>query len=455
MKIPLPPPAFGEAVLKLTQSQLNDLEVGALAGGRYLHWDELRHRAPPAGLTHETWWAKLKLARHALLRPLPLYDKRKRPILFATPDPVLHQLHRIDQRAAGSVGMETPVVSGDDRNRYLVNSLIEEAITSSQLEGAATTRREARAMLRSGRRPRDPSERMILNNYHAMETIRDLREYELTPERVMHLHRVVVDGTLDDPGAEGRLRKAGEPIQVVDAARATVLHDPPPAASLPKRLQRLCAFANAPTDGRLFVHPVIRAVLLHFMLGYDHPFVDGNGRTARALFYWSMARSGYWLMEYVSISRLLRRAPAKYIRAYLHTETDANDATYFIVHQLEIIERAIEELHRYLEHKAAEQRGVEALLRHAPRLSGCLNHRQIALLGHALRHTGYAYTVESHRRSHRVTPQTARVDLQNLVHLKLLEQTKRSRAFRFYAPDDLRERIAGAAGLDGEDERCG
>jgi len=250
-------------------------------------------------------------------------------------------------------------------------------------------------------------------------------------------------------------RAFGLEAEVVDAARATVLHDPPPAASLPKRLQRLCAFANAPTDGRLFVHPVIRAVLLHFMLGYDHPFVDGNGRTARALFYWSMARSGYWLMEYVSISRLLRRAPAKYIRAYLHTETDANDATYFIVHQLEIIERAIEELHRYLEHKAAEQRGVEALLRHAPRLSGCLNHRQIALLGHALRHTGYAYTVESHRRSHRVTPQTARVDLQNLVHLKLLEQTKRSRAFRFYAPDDLRERIAGAAGLDGEDERCG
>lgn len=447
MKIPLSPPAFADAVLELTTCQLNDPDVGALAGGRYLHWDELRHRDPPAGFTHEAWWAKLKLARHAMLRPLPLYDKRERPVSFATPDPVLHQLHRIDQRAAGSVGMETPVVSGDDRNRYLVSSLIEEATASSQLEGAATTRREARAMLRSGRRPRDHSERMILNNYHAMETIRDLQGCELTPERVMRLHRVVADGTLDDPGAAGRLRKPGESVQVVDAGRATVLHDPPPAASLPKRLRRLCAFANAPTGGRPFVHPVIRAILLHFMLGYDHPFIDGNGRTARALFYWSMARSGYWLMEYVSISRLLRRAPAQYIRAYLHTETDACDATYFIVHQLGVIERAIEELHRYLQHQAAEQRGTEALLRHAPRLSSRLNHRQIALLGHALRRPGYGYTVESHRRSHRVTAQTARVDLQRLVELNLLEQVKRSRAFWFYAPNDLRGRIAGAAGL--------
>lgn len=447
MKIPLSPPAFADAVLELTTCQLNDPDVGALAGGRYLHWDELRHRDPPAGFTHEAWWAKLKLARHAMLRPLPLYDKRERPVSFATPDPVLHQLHRIDQRAAGSVGMETPVVSGDDRNRYLVSSLIEEATASSQLEGAATTRREARAMLRSGRRPRDHSERMILNNYHAMETIRDLQGCELTPERVMRLHRVVADGTLDDPGAAGRLRKPGESVQVVDAGRATVLHDPPPAASLPKRLRRLCAFANAPTGGRPFVHPVIRAILLHFMLGYDHPFIDGNGRTARALFYWSMARSGYWLMEYVSISRLLRRAPAQYIRAYLCTETDACDATYFIVHQLGVIERAIEELHRYLQHQAAEQRGTEALLRHAPRLSSRLNHRQVALLGHALRRPGYGYTVESHRRSHRVTAQTARVDLQRLVELNLLEQVKRSRAFWFYAPNDLRGRIAGAAGL--------
>ena len=129
----------------------------------------------------------------------------------------------------------------------------------------------------------------------------------------------------------------------MDPAHSRVLHEPPPAASLPQRLERLCAFANA-IDGEPFVHPVIRAILLHYMVGYDHPFVDGNGRTARALFYWSLARSGYWRMEYVSISRLLRQAPAQYSRAYLHSEADDNDTTYFILHQLSIIKRAIEAL---------------------------------------------------------------------------------------------------------------
>jgi Fic family protein len=181
------------------------------------------------------------------------------------------------------------------------------------------------------------------------------------------------------------------------------------------------------------------------MLGYDHPFVDGNGRTARALFYWSLARSGYWLLEYVSISRLLKQAPAQYSRAYLHTETDANDTTYFLIHQLGVIEQAIAALYDYLGRKAAEQRDAEKLLRHAPGLTEALNHRQVALLSHALRHPGQDYTVESHRRSHRITTQTARTDLQCLARGGLLEQRKRGRAFVFSAPDDLRARIAAAA----------
>jgi Fic family protein len=231
----------------------------------------------------------------------------------------------------------------------------------------------------------------------------------------------------------------------MDATHTTVLHEPPEAKTLPDRLQRLCDFANQNEKAQPFVHPVIRAILVHFMLGYDHPFVDGNGRTARALFYWSMARSGYWLMEYLSISRLIKKAPAKYARAYLYTETDDNDATYFILYQLEVIEQAIKGLHEYLARKMGEQRSAEAMLRHAPGLAANLNHRQLALLSHALRHAGHGYTVESHKRSHQITTQTSRTDLLKLVELGLLEQRKRGRAFVFYAPADLGARIETAS----------
>jgi Fic family protein len=419
-----------------------------LQGGRYLHWDEVRYRTPPDGLSHEAWWAGIKLARNGLLKPLPLLDTHGRPMQFGMPDPVLHALHAIDRQAAGQIAMPAQIVSGEDRDRYLVSSLIEEAITSSQLEGAATTREVAKAMLRSGRRPRDRDERMILNNYAAMETIRDLRGEPFTPERVLELHRIVTRDTLDDSTAAGRFRRPDEPIQIVAADGSTVLHDPPDAASLPERLDRLCAFANAESEATPFVHPVVRAILVHFMLGYDHPFVDGNGRTARALFYWSMARSGYWLMEYVSISRLLRQAPVPYGRAYLFTETDDNDTTYFILHQLDVIQRAIAALHDYLARKSAELNRAENQLRHAAGLADRLNHRQVALLGHALRHPGHGYTVASHRRSHQVTPQTARTDLLKLAELGLLERRKRGRAFLFRAPADLAGRLQ-TTGHDG------
>lgn len=447
MKVPLSPPPLAELLPRLGAKELPQVlsrGLGPLVGGLYFHWDELRHRTPPEGLSHEAWWAGIKITRQGLLRALPFQDKHKRPVLFGMPDPALRALYEIDRRVGGAVPMETPIVSGEDRDRYLVSSLIEEAITSSQLEGAATTREEAKAMLRSGRKPRDRSETMIVNNFRVMEHIRELRDEPMTPKVVLAMHRIVSEGTLDDPTAAGRLRRAGENVSVMDATHSRVLHEPPPAASLPQRLERLCAFANA-TDGKPFVHPVIRAILLHYMAGYDHPFVDGNGRTARALFYWSLARSGYWLMEYVSISRLLRQAPAQYARAYLHSEADDNDTTYFILHQLSIIERAIEALYEFLARKTAEQHSAERLLSHAPGLADQLNHRQVALLTHALKHPGHGYTVESSRRSYRVTLQTARTDLLTLARLKLLEQGKRGRALVFYAPEDLRARIESAA----------
>ncbi len=337
--------------------------------------------------------------------------------------------------------MELHAVSREDRDRYLISSLIEEAITSSQLEGAATTLEEAKSLLRSGRKPRDRSERMVLNNYIALEYIREIKKEPLTLSLLLEIHRLVCIETLDDPSAAGRLRKEGEKIHVVDAEHSTILHTPPDSSSLPDHLEKFCEFANFGENDEPFVHPVIRGILLHFMLGYIHPFVDGNGRTARALFYWSMARQKYWLMEYISISRLLKKAPAQYSRAYLYTESDDNDATYFIIHQLETIECAIQALYEYLDKKAEQQQSAEKLLRHSPKYTSQLNHRQVALLSHALKHPGHDYTVESHRRSHNITQETSRTDLNKLVDIGLLDKGKRGRAFVYYSPNDLRQRI--------------
>jgi Fic family protein len=182
-------------------------------------------------------------------------------------------------------------------------------------------------------------------------------------------------------------------------------------------LAALCDFANGVTpDG--FVHPAVRAILLHFWLAYDHPFVDGNGRTARALFYWAMLHSGYWLFEFVSISAILRKAPAQYSRSFLYTETDDNDLTYFLLAQTEVIRKAMRELQNYIARKTSEVREVEQHLRALE----LFNHRQVALIRHAMQHPGHRYTFISHQKSHAVAYQTARTDLLDLATRGILER---------------------------------
>lgn len=444
MQLPLRPPKQSALLKDLKPETLKAIfrEGSApLVKGQYLHWDELRHRQPPAELTVEHWWLSIKLARQALYRYLPpLRDKTGQPFVFGIPEPVLIDLHHIDRDAAGEISTAADVTTPEHRDRYLRHSLIEEAITSSQLEGASTTRRVAEAMLREGRKPRDQSERMIFNNYRAMEMIREIKTKPITPARILELHRSLTEDTLDNPKDAGKLRETDD-VRVEDHRDGTVLHQPPPAAELQARLERLCEFANEDEKGEPFVHPVIRGILVHFMIGYDHPFVDGNGRTARALFYWSMARQGYWLMEFLSISHILRKAPAQYVRAYLHTETDDNDTTYFIIHQMDVIRKAISALHDYLDRTVKEQRATGRLLASSPKVRDKLNHRQVALLTHALKHPGERYRVEGHQRSHVVVYETARSDLLGLAKLGLLEKTRAGRAFVFTVPDNLRERV--------------
>ncbi len=408
--------------------------------GRYRHWHKLQHLNPPNGLTHETWWMAIKLARSATLRTWPLQDTKGQTFNFTMPEILLKMVHRIDRRASGSIEGGDFLPGETDKRAFLMRSLQEEAITSSQLEGAATTRKIAKELLRLEKTPKDTSQQMILNNYRGMQfIINNAKHRALDPEMIFELHGLLTEETLDDASAVGRFRRDSEEIAVVDND-GTVLHDPPSARELPTRLQAMCDFANDDTE-EPFVHPVIRSILLHFWLAYDHPFVDGNGRTARALFYWSMARRGYWLIEFTSISRLLLRARAQYNRSFLYVESDENDATYFILHQCRTIQKAIDELHDYLENKMKAAQRSRKILRHSGAIDLGLNHRQLALIRHAVDHPGMQYSIRSHRIYHNVSYQTARTDLLQVAKLDLLIQTKVGKAFYFLAPDDLHQRL--------------
>ena len=437
----LPPPDWQELFAKLAQNDLARLSHVLSTGqpvddkGRYLHWDEMRHRTPPEGLTLEEWWLGTVGNRRALARQLPVTSTDGSPFRFSNVDLVQQMVHRIDQQAGGRIETDDVVTALQSRDRYLVSSLrVEEAITSSMLEGAATTRRVAREMLQTRRPPRDRGELMVLNNYNAMVAAQQMSRSDtpLTPGDVLDLHRVVTEGTLDDKADAGRLQTPDEERVVVIDRDFRVLHRPPPAEVLPRRLEQLCAFANGELDEG-FLHPVVRAILIHFWVGYDHPFVDGNGRTARALFYWSMLRSGYWLAQYFSISTILRKAPGQYVESYLKTETDGSDSTYFVIHQLQIVEQAITSLNQYITKKTLEVAEVEQLALSVPGL----NRRQIAVINAAQRDPYRSFTIHEHESQEQVTYQSARTDLLKLEELGLLTKTRVGKRFEFRSSGNL------------------
>lgn len=418
------------------------LEVVRRANAAYQHWEELEVRPMPAGFTARDAWAVVKLTRRAARRVLPLVDPAGKPFSYWLPPGALETLHEVDRWAGGSLAMDGASGSLEAlREQVIVSSLMEEAIATSQIEGAATTRRVAKAMLRARRRPRDRGEQMIANSYDTMQLLRAELERPLSLDLLFEIQARMTRDTLDDPSGAGRLRTAAEDIAVVDVRNDAVLHTPPPAATLPARLQALIDYANAPAQGETFVHPLVKAAVLHFWLAYEHPFIDGNGRTARALFYWFMLKNGYWLFEFLTVSRAIMKSSSRYYRSFLYSEHDEEDLTYSLLYQLDATGRALVDLREYLHKKQREQRELNRTLRAVPDV----NVRQRSLLEHALANPDEPITFLGHSRTHDVTLVTARADVLDLLERKLVDEVGRGRQRSFLPAEGLAERLSRPA----------
>lgn len=437
MKLPREAPQFEDLISSLQPQDLKavmERTPEVTADDSYLHWDEIRYRSSPDGLSHEQWWMCLKFSRMAHLSGVPLTTAAGAPFVYGLPPKAQELLECITRQASGTVRDNDLIINPDTQNEYLVRNLMEEGIQSSLMEGAATTRARAKEAILSQRKKLTEGERMAVNNYRAMQYIQELGKVDLTPSIIYDLHRVLAQGTMNDDKI-GRPRRPDELVDVVDVTDGAVMHVPPPAKQLPERMQAMCDFANATKP---YMHPVVRSIILHFWLAYDHPFTDGNGRCARGLFYWSMLRHDYWMCQYFSISEIMRKAPKKYGLAFLHTETDGNDLTYFILHQLRVIDQAITQLYKYLERKTNERRRIEQ----QPELLTHFNRRQRQVIMQAMRRPHSSFTISHHRTIHDVAYQTARTDLLDLWEQGLLIREKSGRMFEFRPPPDIENQLA-------------
>lgn len=433
-------PRFAEAMALVQSPLVRDLT------DKYRPWRSLGPIARRAGIDPELAWMASKWRRLASWKHLTLKTPNGEPFVFALLGSIVERLHRIDRETwgGGSIALdhERGVLADDEsQRRVLIRSMMDEAIDSSIIEGAKTSIRVARELLRSGRAPSDKSERMVANNYAAMRAVKGWCDRPLTPEMLVEVQRILTEGALDDdapPDACGRLRRHDEIVVVEDKRTREAVHVPPDASRLPHRLKALCEFANARHAGEEFLHPVLKACILHFMIGYEHPFVDGNGRTARAVFYWCALRTGYRIFEFLPISSLIRKATSKYPRAFLDSETDDHDLTYFILYKLDIIRRSLDHFGAYLAEEEARIRQSAAMLRLDPNL----NLRQRLMLQHALSHPKAEYTAKSQATTYGVTLMTARADLESLKRLGFLRSFKVGKAVHYVLDPSVPRRLA-------------
>lgn len=449
MRPPKPPPLPGAFDHPLTRAvqQWATVVRPTLPDGRYLHWDELRHRPAPEGVPSvEAWWAAMRTARRvSAVDVAPMRNVLDVPFSFVETPNIREALHRFDRQNVAKV-LADALGNADAVTEYRVRTLIEEAISSSAIEGAKPTTRElARRMVREQTKPTTRDERMIFNNWRAMQRIVELRDEKrpLALDDFLELHRILGEDALDVDGAAGTFRGPEHPVSVADLEGA-VWHVPPlavdPSGRLPPirdRVQALLEFANAGRgqheSGSTFIHPVLRAIICHFWVGYEHPFRDGNGRMARALFYWVMLSNGYEMAEFLSISGPIDRKPSAYYLAFAYVENDGGDLTYFILHQLSVLDEALRELFDHLKRRADHARAMAQAI---AAFDG-LNHRQRTLLSAAARHPFDSYTIEGHAAAHRVHYLTARTDLSKLVDLGYLRAERVGRAKRFYPTKTL------------------
>ena len=400
---------------------------------KYLNWDKLKYKNP-RGLTPEEFWFLVRSFRNVAARKTRIKTEKGEYFVWIRLPYTEEFLHRIDISSGGQIFASLDVLSDSNKQKFISRGILEEAIASSQLEGAHTTRQVAKRMIVEKREPRNQSEQMILNNYNTIVAIEeDYKNKPLSKELLIELHAMLTDKTVSEDELK-RFRRDEDRI-VVQGQIGTdqyITHIPPKQKFVSGELDRLINYAND-IDDASFTHPIVKAIFLHFWVGYLHPFTDGNGRLARALFYWYLLRKDYWTFMYLPISTIIKKAPSQYALAYIYSEQDSHDATYFFDFHIRKIMQSLRDFNDYITTKINENRQIDKIVSKDLKL----NDRQKFLLHHLISDKDAYTTVTSHKTMNNVSRQTAAKDIKELEKVGLIVSERHGKYINYSASDLL------------------
>lgn len=395
----------------------------------YKYWDAVKHQRPlPAELSPAQSWYAVKMTR--LMERNASRVRSEDGHLFGWVKLSIFEryCHELDLHAGGELLTSVNDLKVDEKKRLVSKGLMDEAIASAQLEGADTGRAYAQKMLREKIRPRNASDQMILNNHQAMLRVEaEYKNHQLSRDLLLEMHSILTENTLDSEGLTPSLRNDDRPLYVHDDVGGIVYYRAPSYQFAHVELDRLIEFAN--TDGENFVHPIVKAAILHFWIGFLHSFTDGNGRLARLIFYWYLLRHGYWAFAYLPIAANIKKGGKKrYTMSYVYAEQDSYDLTYFVNYILEKSMEAFSDFQKYV----LEMRKSNKEVANFARTRYGLNDRQIQLIKYLAAKEDNSTTIKSHMIVSGISRLTAINDLNGLVDMKLAVRKKIGRTIYFY-----------------------
>lgn len=384
---------------------------------KYLGEEEVRHRVQHDKVP-EKWndiWHRVMMLRKVGAVPMFLESLGLKFWYFPSDsiNKKISEIERLGTKLYDKISSEKAFIQS-----FLVDAEVEEAISSAIYEGANTTRAKAKQLIESGKRPASKDDWMLLNNVEALEWIKSHRSDPVSLDLILKVHQIVTKNTLEGADANycGKFR---DDSVVVNNALGKVVHE---GIDFSKIEETLGEIIKKVTSHPRYVHPLIRGILLHYFLAYVHPFFDGNGRTARTLFYFKSMKHDLKFVELLSISAHLKNTGNQYEKAFEKVKHHEWDLTYFIDYCLESLLSAL---------KIVEGKVNYLLKINVLKDVFKLNENQIGLLQKLALNKYRVVTIEAYAEEIQKSREVARQDLKGLFETGLMSEEKVGKKFTY------------------------
>jgi Fic family protein len=303
--------------------------------------------------------------------------------------------------------------------QFQEEAMIRQTYHSTHIEGNKLSFTEAQKVFLEGQQAkvigRDRDIQEIINYRNVIKYINEHQSLELNEATLLQMHQVIVDKLLDESQA-GQYRQVQ--VAIINNHTQEVVFQPPTSTAVPGLVQHFFTWLQS-SEAQLIPAP-LKAGILHYELVRIHPFVDGNGRTARVMATLLLYKEGYDIRQFFSLDEYYDQDAATYYRS-LQSANETGQLTewleYFI-HGLAV------EFNRVKE-RVIELSRDHALKSKLGRIS--LTDRQVKLLKFMESHDRIANT-DWQQLIPGVSDDTILRDLKDLIKKKLVKKRGKTKA---------------------------